>query len=476
MSGILAPDVPAYVSYGLILLVAVFVSRRTLNELMATTEGDHWAFAGTWALFLVHLALPLALFWLLDYTAALNDTSIFAALVVAVGYRQIFAGGVQGIVLPGQTPALWKPFEAWVTSVARRIGARNKLYRDRFDARVQGLIARDDARLRAFATLVYASSGNLAALQAELAALAPSGDAAADRRRQVDVMWRDLRKREPQLYGWLLYEYGIVGWLSYWWWLEKGRPKVVSGGILLVLAAALVAGVAWFTTDPAGSDRQHTAWLYYYRWRFLKPSATDRDRWRSREYLTRELSSWGSAPIPPVERASAALAHARADLARARARLAALKPEAPEWAGARAGIEAAERAWRAALDAERRAVSAKILLPPLLEELRYPGIPKAQAAEILTLLVNCHSPALNALHVPELIESLRQQNETVRLETRNALLALDADYAGVRVPDALAKWEPRKGETPAEIDRKVGEWRGWWRAASAKYPGLAREP
>lgn len=156
MSGILAPDVPAYVSYGLILLVAVFVSRRTLNELMATTEGDHWAFAGTWALFLVHLALPLALFWLLDYTAALNDTSIFAALVVAVGYRQIFAGGVQGIVLPGQTPALWKPFEAWVTSVARRIGARNKLYRDRFDARVQGLIARDDARLRAFATLVYA--------------------------------------------------------------------------------------------------------------------------------------------------------------------------------------------------------------------------------------------------------------------------------------------------------------------------------
>ena len=110
------------------------------------------------------------------------------------------------------------------------------------------------------------------------------------------------------------------------------------------------------------------------------------------------------------------------------------------------------------------------VLPQLLQELRYRDIPNAKAAQILELLVSCHSPALNAAYVAELIESLRAQNEVVRLETRKTLVALNVDYPKVTIKDALARWEPKKNDTPAEIDQRVREWRAWWSDAQARMP------
>jgi hypothetical protein len=148
---------------------------------------------------------------------------------------------------------------------------------------------------------------------------------------------------------------------------------------------------------------------------------TDRDRWCSREYLTQELCNWSQKPGQPLTQG----------------------------------------------EAERRAEVASILLPALLRELRYTIIAPGPAREILAVLVNCHSPELNAVYVPELIESFRTQNETVRLETRRALVALAVDYPNTKLADGLAKWEPKKDETPGEIDQRVRQWRLWWMSATA---------
>lgn len=472
MPGFPSPDVSALICYGIVLVFGAVVAIRTVNELL-TTESNRWAFAGTWGLLFAHWALPVLTFWLLDYTTVLNDTSIFAALLVAFGYRQIFASGVQGVTLPAQVTGLWKPFQAWVTIVAGRIGDRHKLYSDRFDEKVRSMIANDPHRRARFSALAFASSGDLPALQATLAAVPPTGDPAVDNRRTVDIMWGDFRKYRSELYGWLLWKHHLVRWWTYWTWLGKGRAKLISASVLLSMVLAIGGVIVWSTTDPAGRVRLHIARLNYYTWRFLKANATDRDRWRSREHLTQELCSWGTTRVHPVAEAADAHSQARADLAQVQKHLKTFTPGSPEWVTAKGTVDLAERNVKRAIEAEQRAVAASVLLPPLLRELRFPGISNNQAREILTLLVNCHSPALNAVHVPELIESLRTQNEIVRLETRKTLVALNVDYPGIKLAEDLAKWEPKKDETPGDIDRRVRQWQVWWKEVNTKHPGTS---
>jgi len=116
----LSPDLPAYLCYGIVLALGVLVARATVNSLLAA-QLSRWGDPNTWALFAAHTALPVVLFWFLDYTSALSDSSLFGALVVAFGYKQIFAGGVQGITMSRQTPRLWQPFEAWVSQIKESI-------------------------------------------------------------------------------------------------------------------------------------------------------------------------------------------------------------------------------------------------------------------------------------------------------------------------------------------------------------------
>lgn len=420
MPGLASPDVPAYICYLIVFFFGTFVAVRTVNELLKAAP-THWAFASTWLLFVAHVALPVLTFWLLDYTGVVNDTSIFAALLVAFAVRLIFAGEVKGVALPAQATAFWKPFQAWVEYVVKRIDDHNARYTERFEEKILSLITNDPQRLAKFDAMVQASSGNLPALQAALLALPVSTNPAVNNRRKVDLMWEDLRKAKPQLYGWLLWKNGIVPGQTHWLWVEKGRAKLVSAAVVLLMVLAIVGIGFWFTSGNVASSRQHTAWLNYYKWRFLKASATDRDRWRSREYVAQELCNWSSQPGQTLV--------------------------APE--------------------AERRKDVANTLLPALLRELRYPGVTPVQAREILASLVNCHSPALNAVYVPELLDSFRTQNETVRLETRRALVALTVDYPKAKLSDSLAKWEPKKDETPGEIDQRVRQWHLWWKSATA---------
>ena len=102
MAGLASPDVPAFYCYLIVVVAGFFVARAHVNERLKDYP-DHWAFLSAWLLFLAYWAMPPLLFWLLDYTSAVQDTSLFAAFVVAFGYRQLFAGGIQGVSMPGQT-------------------------------------------------------------------------------------------------------------------------------------------------------------------------------------------------------------------------------------------------------------------------------------------------------------------------------------------------------------------------------------
>src|SRR5664279_1470228 len=52
-----------------------------------------WSLWTTWLVFSTYLLIPLMLFWLLDRTGALQDTSFFAALLVGFAYPLVLSGG-----------------------------------------------------------------------------------------------------------------------------------------------------------------------------------------------------------------------------------------------------------------------------------------------------------------------------------------------------------------------------------------------
>jgi hypothetical protein len=428
VAGLTSPDVPAYVSYAIVLIFGVIVAWTTVNKRLDGYP-DHWAFLGTWALFFAHAVLPVVLFWFLDYTSALHDTSIFAALIVSVGYRQIFAGGVQGITMPGQSSSLWKPFEAWVGTVADRIGTKQKLYLDRFDDKVRSLIVSNPQKMLDLETLVLSNSRDVTALKTALTGLPITGNADADLRLKLNTLWRDLRTSQPQEYGWLLHKRGIVRLWSYWMWLSNGRSKIISRSSILLGVLFVVGLYMWSSGLGEGPTRTQTGLVRFHQWRFLKPNGTERDQWRSMEFLSDQLRhSSGASSTKSGEQTS---------------------PRPKVAVGS----------------------SVQTLLDPLLKELRFPSIGDRQGRAVLALVVNGHSPAVDSYVVPELIESLRTASETVRLQIRNALSAIQkADYPGAKLPDTLAKWEARKDESPGDIDERVRAWQAWWQTAERKQP------
>ncbi len=468
MAGLASPDVPALYCYLIVIVVGAVVARANVNERLATYP-DHWAFLSSWLLFLTYWAIPPLLFWFLDHTGAVQDTSLFAALIVAFGYRQLFAGGIQGISMPGQAAGLWKPFQAWVDKVADHIAGRQKRYIDRFAELLRRDVTRDPAELQKLEILALQRSINLAQLRQGIANAQAIPEPEVARSRLFDQLWPDLRTSAPDHYGFLLHKHGLVTLCRRWWYLERGRAKLIARSSLLGLALLIAGTWLWSSSDPRGTTLWETGQRCYYQWRFLKPSSTERDRWRAREYFARELKAAAAQPLPP-------LADARADAQRAldevtKARRAENDAKAPDdSARAKAAFAAAEARRQQSLQVEGRAVHIDALIRPVIKELRNPEISGRQLDEILRLVMNNHGPRLDGYYLPELIESLRTSNEVARLNIHKTVIALQkADYPKAPPLDQqLVKWEPKKNEGADDIDRFVRLWQDWWRATQAQ--------
>ena len=421
MSGFPSPDVPAYLCYLVVLVVGVFVARYKVNRLLASNP-DHWGFVGTWWLFLAYVAIPIPLLWFLDYTSVLHDTSLFAALLVALFYQQIFSGSVQGVAMPGQTSAFWKPFELWVTRVADRIAAKNLQYRASFEEAVKSSLS-DAQAIQKFEELAYERSKDPGALRANLTAIrAPGQPPGAEARARV-TLWQDFRLSEPDQYGDLLYRRGLVKWSQYWFWLRNGRSKLISAIAIVLVPVVALSLYFWLTygsVDGAGALERLA--LRYHQGRFLKTTATERDRWRTWEYFANELRSAETTPAHPVENPA------------------------------------------------QRIAAARRILDPLVDELRYPEVTARVIQDTTRLVLDCHSPVTSSAILPQLIETLRTPNEVVRLKVQNTIVDLQKkDFAAAPAPD-FKGWVPSKDEGPAAIDEKVKLWKDWWRSVSVPAP------
>jgi outer membrane protein OmpA-like peptidoglycan-associated protein len=286
MNGLRAPDIPAYWSYGIVLFVGSVVALVSVNTLLAEKR-DRWSYFVTWVLVGSYALLPVALFWFLDYQGVVADTSLFAALVIAVAYQQVLAGAVEGIRLPGQTAAIWGLFKVWVDRASKHIDGLNQARNSRLTEKILTSISSSEERTLELESLVFDRCKPTSTVGTDVNAIRAAADVSemARRRRIVKRLWDELRVTEPDMYGDLLRANRLINVTTYWWTFRNVRSISVAVMMaLLVAGAGYVAFVSW-------QSHHEDVRLSFYEWRFTRPSITAADEVRARKELLIELRS-----------------------------------------------------------------------------------------------------------------------------------------------------------------------------------------
>jgi hypothetical protein len=305
-----SPDIAAYYCYAIVFALGAWTGFRQVSTRLGGIRGI-WLVPRTWLLFLAYLAVPVGLFWLLDRTSAITDTSFFAAVLIGVGYERIIAGSNETIQAPGQASRFWTPFLTYADSVERSVREQIARNQARIDERVIGKIAEDPAKFEALEALARSRSPDVQALDNQLKAL----DAAAAN--QGDA---ELRERKARfLYGIMLsvpdYHYlmkskHVISDGLYWFALKGAGGVLRAAAVFVLIAGLAVLGTYYFKPDFK------VGLANYYVWRLGKPNTTTIDQFRSRQSLlelmhseaidsgkvTRQLVNLLRRPSLPMER------------------------------------------------------------------------------------------------------------------------------------------------------------------------------
>jgi hypothetical protein len=391
-----------------VLLVGVVIARGAVNKLLDSSYG-RWSFGQTWLLFYTQSLIPVVLFWFLDYTSVIHDTSLFAALAVAAGYQQIFAGGIKDITLPGQTSKLWQPFEAWRNNVINSIAIRARQRLDKFDLRVATYCADDPARLATLSKTVvqYASD------PVDLATRTAAADVSTPERKLslAKMLIRELRSVDLAGYGGILNRAALVPASWYLFRITPGRRAswgALLGTTVLIFIFFLLLGAAPLSPE---SDLLGP----YQRWRLTKANASARDRFRTNEYFLGVLS--------PDADPSVAISGSK------------VLPADPD---------------------------PSVAISSSIKELRYRGISPDVVKEFINLASHSKPHWVRNFWLPQFAAGLQNPNLETRARLHAAMLVLVDDAAlGADLPQAIREWKTSSDAQQGDMDVLARDWEKW---------------
>jgi|GEM_PF-2064240 hypothetical protein len=275
-----SPDLDAYWCYGVVVLLGGWVGFRQVGRRLGGIAWI-WLQPRTWLLFGAYLGVPLGLFWLLDRTGAVADTSLFAAALIGIGYERIITGQNSTVRAPGDVSSFWTPFLAYADDLERAVRQRTARDQGRLDERIVATVAASAQTYEPFLALVRARVADTAALDAQLRQLdqAAAGQGDGYLRERKSRLLYGMMIAVPDGYR-LMYDRGIVGRRLYY--------LHISGGLMLLRAALpallLVVAVGAAATRYIPTDPREVAESYYI-WRAAKPSSSHLDQFRARRQL-----------------------------------------------------------------------------------------------------------------------------------------------------------------------------------------------
>ncbi|MDE3196088.1 MAG: hypothetical protein KGN84_07085 [Acidobacteriota bacterium] len=394
-----SPDLEAFCCYGVVLLAGFIVAYAKIRRFFQGKPGA-WGVLSVWGLFAAYSLVPVVLFWLLDRTGSIHDTSLFAAIIVGFGYQQVLTGAVTGIRPPTDLGKWWQPFQNWANWTSDRVLERIQVRNDRFNARVVRHI-REDHDGKQFQTLqqlAYATSARAAALKAEVDALNTDENqrllgAEGVRDKQITLLYRSIRDVSDSWY--LLRQNGLISRFEYRWVILGGRTATRA----MIYGIALLALLRWGWIDitqagyPYGSK--------YYLWRLEKTNSTQVDHNRARAGFIALIGGDPAKNGPTL------------DL--------------------------------------------------LANALHYDTLTGDTADVLLAIVVESRAKFDWRVLGAKLIDTLHTENPDVRLRIHNTLLHL-AQQKSLCIPDSLKTWKPSKSDSSATIDDRAVAWSNVWKS------------
>jgi hypothetical protein len=275
-----SPDLEAFWCYGIVALIGVFVATGQIRQRIGKIQGI-WFIPRTWWLFTLYVAVPVALFWLLDRTGAINDTSFFAAILVGFGYQGILTGGNQTLRAPGEVSQFWTPFVAYADRIAQLVRDQDAQRRRRLADRVIASVAQDAGRMATLHELAKKLTPDIGLLEQQLKAI----EATATTRGMFSVAEEKTRTLYNAMLAVpdghrLMTQQKIISRYDYVFQV-LGFASITKMMIVLpVVVLLILAGLYQLKPDI----KEYLA--DYYIWRISKTSITTTDLFRSRQNLS----------------------------------------------------------------------------------------------------------------------------------------------------------------------------------------------
>jgi hypothetical protein len=417
-----SPDLDARLCYLLVLACAIISARvQVLGRLEPLKQKIiyAWGQRSTWLVFTIYLLLPLALFWFLDRTGAIKDTSVFAALLVGLAYPAILSGGTSLKPTDGLAGVLgWlnKAVDGVVVKTTSMVALRAQL----FERVIVDHLAKD-ANAR---TLVEELALQYAASRDDVRQeLAQHG---ADTRAQAQTVYDHATGSAVGLkpITELLPKLKVRAKSPY------GQAKSAIWGYALLSAGVALAAVIVAFIGPMD--------VRFYAWRITKPGISDLDLHRTRVGLAHLLSHGGERAAQIRERLLGALQRPGLDTRRADQVLQLLIAHRGSTTGP----------------------STMAIAHQLTDGLRASAVDiRARIHHTLLFLADEMLAAQPPMSAPTPAAG-NASVDGVAPEPQDKAKALGKKLNGLR------EWKPLATESPIDLERRWHDWNDWWRAAA----------
>ena len=289
----LSPDWPALWCYFIILAIGFEVATVQINRLFPGFP-QAWIMMSNWVLFAVFLLLPILLFWFLDRTNTLHDTSLFGAILVALAYRQIFAGNMEKVNVPGQVSKIWDRVLKWADARVLETKKRVERNAESFDEKVIAYLTHNPAAFERVLELLKFHASDYSKIDDEFKALQakwqPLG-AEVQGHKPVDYLYHQLRLATGESFTDPMYKAKITSWSDYYWYGKELRSRVAQ----TIVTGVLILGAVWLFYRLA-MDPNPTFQADYYVLRLKKGNATPEDRSRTRRQLDELIANEAARP------------------------------------------------------------------------------------------------------------------------------------------------------------------------------------
>ena len=399
-----SPDLPAWACYIVVFAFGALTGWREVVEKLAATEGV-WKYRPTWGLMLLLAISPVFLFWVLDRSGAVNDTSLLAAVIIGLAYTQILKGET-GYKAPGSTSPIWD-FIGWARQrIGRSLQNKSDSNVLAFDNKVCECLA-DPAKLPEAQKLAQRLAPDpvafTTALEAErqrLTAANPPLDQTVINFKLAEILYREMagdpNGRKLMVANNLIDSKLVKDHFSAPW------PDYIVGAVMILIALGIGASVSIDTTR--GVSVGDIIERGYMNVRLQKSASTPTDLARVTGGLMKRINS--------------------------------------------------------AADTNK----ARFWLEPFRETLRNPTLPMPRLdATLLVLLSARESGKLTTTELAEtLVYALRNNNVDARRRIQTALIYL-AKLPPQPVVDAeLVKWNPTDGDSVPQVEEYIDRWRAHW--------------